>query len=74
MLKRYAAERARMVQSLIVETTGRYVGVFFVMNEEIFAPHSAVIAVTEYSLVTTRAARRAIHQQMTDAPYWHMIL
>lgn len=63
VLKRYAAERARTVQSLIVENTGRHVGVFFDMNEEIFDPYSAVIAATEYSLVTTKAARRAIQKR-----------
>ena len=56
------AGRIRSFQSLIIENKGRYIGVFFDENETIFDPYTAVIAATEYSLVTTQAAKRAIGQ------------
>lgn len=62
MLRACALEKTRMVNSLVVENTGRHVGVFFDDNEEVFDPYTAVIAATDYSLVTTKAAKRAIHK------------
>lgn len=62
-LKKCAVERAHSVSSLVVENTGRHVGVFFDMNEEVFDPYTAVIAATDYSLVTTKAAKRAIQKR-----------
>ena len=38
VLKEFAAKRTRSVSSLVVEDTGRHVGVFFDMNEEVFDP------------------------------------
>lgn len=69
-LRKYAVERARSVNSLVVENTGKHVGVFFDMNEEVFDPYTAVIAATDYSLVTTKAARRAIqkHKKFLSLP------
>lgn len=63
VLRRYAEGKARSVNSMVVEDMGRHVGVFFDMNEDIFDPYTAVIAATEYSLVTTKAAKRAIHKK-----------
>lgn len=63
MLRKYAFGRAYSVNSLVVEDTGPHVGVFFDTNEEVFDPYTAVIAATEYSLVTTKAARRAIQKR-----------
>lgn len=70
LLKTCAAGKARSVHSLIVENTGRHVGVFFDMNEEVFDPYSAIIAATDYSLVTTKAAKRAIqrHRKFLSLP------
>lgn len=62
-LKKYALHRARSVDSLIVENTGRHIGVFFDMNENVFDPYTAIIAATEYSIVTTKAAKRAIKKR-----------
>lgn len=62
-LKKYAQHRARSVDSLIVENTGRHVGVFFDMNETVFDPYTAIIAATEHSIVTTKAAKRAIQKK-----------
>lgn len=70
MLRSCAQERVHSVSSLVVEDTGKHVGVFFDMNEEVFDPYTAVIAATDYSLVTTKAARRAIkkHKKFLSLP------
>lgn len=62
-LRKYAAGRVHSVNSLVVEDMGRHVGVFFDTNEEVFDPYTAIIAATEYSLVTTKAAKRAIQKK-----------
>lgn len=69
-LRKQAVKRARSVNTLLVENKGRYVGVFFDENEEIFDPYTAIIAATEYSLVTTKAAKRAIsrHKKFLSLP------
>ncbi len=63
MLRQCALEKTKLVSALTVEETGKHVGVFFDRNEEIFDPYTAVIAATDYSLVTTRAAKRAIQKR-----------
>lgn len=63
ILKGVAKEKAKKVSILVVEKTGIHVGVFFDDNEEVFDPYSVVIAATEYSLVTTKAAKRAISRK-----------
>lgn len=70
MLRQCAEEKCRSVNTLIVEETGRHVGVFFDMNEEVFDPYTAIVAATDYSLVTTKAARRAIqnHKKFLSLP------
>lgn len=70
MLRKYALDRALSVNSLVVENTGRHVGVFFDDNEEVFDPYTAIIAATDYSLVTTKAAKRAIqrHKKFLSLP------
>ena len=69
-LRKCAVRKVHSVSSLVVENTGKHVGVFFDMNEEVFDPYTAVIAATEYSLVTTKAARRAIkkHKKFFSLP------
>ena len=62
-LRKEAFRRARSVDSLVVENKGKHVGIFFDQNETIFDPYTAIIAATEYSLVTTRAAKRAIQKK-----------
>ncbi len=63
MLRKVALEKTRTVNTLIVENKGRHIGVFFDTNEEVFDQYSAIIAATEYSLVTTKAAKRAIQRK-----------
>lgn len=69
-LRKQAMKRARSVNTLFVENKGRHVGVFFDTNEEVFDPYTAIIAATEYSLVTTKAAKRAIkrHKKFLSLP------
>lgn len=70
VLRECAKGQVRSVNSLVVEETGKHVGVFFDMNEEVFDPYSAIIAATDYSLVTTKAAKRAIqkHKKFLSLP------
>ena len=56
-LEMQARKKARSVNTLIVENKGRHVGIFFDDNEAVFDPYTAIIAATEYSLVTTKAAK-----------------
>lgn len=59
-LKKYALKRNASVDMMIMEKTGMQVGVFFDENETIFDGYTAIIGATDYSLVTTHAAKRAI--------------
>lgn len=59
-LKEYALERNASVDIMIVEKAGIQVGVYFDENENIFDGYTAIIGATDYSLITTRAAKRAI--------------
>lgn len=63
MLRKYAIQKTKTVNSLIVENKGKHVGMFFDTNEEVFDQYSVIIAATEYSLVTTKAAKRAISKR-----------
>ena len=60
VLKRCAMKRKARVDLMLVEKKGKQVGVFFDENEKVFDGYHAVIGATNYSLVTTRAAKRAI--------------
>lgn len=60
LLKKVAHTKSKTVNTLVVEDKGRHVGMFFDENEGVFDPYTAIIAATEYSLVTTKAAKRAI--------------
>lgn len=63
LLQKYALKKTCSVNSLIVENSGKHVGVFFDRHESIFDPYTAVIAATDYSLVTTKAVKRAIQKR-----------
>jgi len=62
VLKKYALKRKASVDMMIMEKAGIQVGVFFDENEMIFDDYTAIIGATDYSLVTTRAAKRAIEK------------
>ena len=59
-LKRCALKRGARTDLMIVEKKGKQVGVFFDKNEFVFDGYKAVIGAADYSIVTTRAAKRAI--------------
>lgn len=59
-LKKCALRRSRSVDMMIVENTGMKVGVFFDEHADVFDEYSVIIGATDYSLVTTKAAKRAI--------------
>lgn len=59
-LRRCALRRKAQTDLMIVEKKGKQIGVFFDENEQIFDGYKAVIGAADYSLVTTRAAKRAI--------------
>lgn len=64
LMKHYAEEaKVQSVSILLADKAGRHVGVFFDTNEDVFDPYTAIIAATEYSLVTTKAAKRAIQRK-----------
>lgn len=60
LLKKYANEVGSTVDVMLVERTGKKVGIYFDRNDKVFDPYDAIIGATEYSLVTTLAAKRAI--------------
>lgn len=62
ILRKYAVKKAYAVSTFVMQDMGRHVGIFFDENEDIFDPYTAIIAATEYSLVTTKATKRAIQQ------------
>lgn len=59
-LRRCALRGKAQTDLMIVEKKGKQIGVFFDENEQIFDGYKAVIGAADYSLVTTRAAKRAI--------------
>ncbi|HHU07335.1 MAG TPA: peptidase [Clostridiaceae bacterium] len=61
-IKNCALKRTVRVDMLIVDDVGKDVGICFDKNENAFDGYSAIIAATEYSLVTTLAAKRVIGQ------------
>ncbi|MFV0363836.1 MAG: peptidase [Suipraeoptans sp.] len=60
LLKYYAEKKRARADLMIVEKKGKQVGVFFDENDKIFDGYQAVIGAADYSIVTTRAAKRAI--------------
>lgn len=59
-LEKCAVEEGAYVEIMLVENSGMQVGVFFDENEKVFDGFDAVIGACEYSLVTTKAAKRTI--------------
>lgn len=60
ILKAHANKIGSLVDIMLVERTGKKVGIYFDRNDRVFDPYDAIIGATEYSLVTTLAAKRAI--------------
>ncbi len=62
LLKEMALVRNAYVDIMVVETSGIHVGIFFDENEDIFNNYDIIIGATDYSLVTTQAAKKAIER------------
>lgn len=60
-LKKCALELNASVEIMIVEKTGKQVGVYFDENENAFDGFDSIIGACDYSLVTTKAAKKAIN-------------
>ncbi|WP_243099409.1 MULTISPECIES: peptidase [Clostridia] len=62
ILRKCAHRRSKAVDLMVVEKRGKHVGVFFDSHEDVFDGYQAVLGATDYSLVTTKAAKRAIQR------------
>ncbi len=60
ILKRCAVKRALSVDLMVVEEKGKHVGVFFDSHEDVFEGYKAIVGATDYSLVTTKAVKKAM--------------
>lgn len=60
VLRHVAAELGSHVDTMVVEKQGIQVGVFFDQHVDVFDDYQAIIGASDYSLVTTKAAKRAI--------------
>ncbi|MGL6200939.1 MAG: peptidase [Lachnospiraceae bacterium] len=60
ILKTCAARYGARADLMIVEKKGIHVGIFFDRNPNVFDGYKAIIGAAAYSIVTTRAAKRAI--------------
>lgn len=60
LMKQCFQERSRYVDILAVEDRGKRIGVLFDENEDMFDAYHTIVGATEYSIVTTKAAKRAI--------------
>ncbi|HIW21286.1 MAG TPA: peptidase [Candidatus Dorea intestinavium] len=60
ILKAVGMKQRGRVDLMIVEKKGKKVGVFFDENENIFKGYQAIIGASDYSIVTTKAAKKAI--------------
>lgn len=59
ILKEACMERSHQVDLMLVEEKGKKIGVFFDKNEDIFRAYDVIIGATDYSLVTTKAVKKA---------------
>lgn len=63
MLQKCASRKTKKADLMIVEQKGPQIGVVFDKNEKVFDGYTAIIGATDYSLVTTKAAKRAIDRR-----------
>ena len=73
LMKQCFQEKCRQVDILAVEDKGKKVGVLFDENEDIFDGYHTIIGATDYSIVTTKAAKRAIERgsRFLSLPLFH---
>ena len=73
-LSHSAQKRSLKVNLMIVEDVGKNVGIYFDKNEDAFDGYSAIIAATEYSLVTTLAAKARRGKKFLSRPFLPAII
>ncbi len=62
VLKDLASKRALSVNVMIVEKRGKQVGTFFDFDDTVFDGYKVIVGATDYSLVTTKAVKRALQR------------
>ncbi|MBQ9845948.1 MAG: aminopeptidase [Oscillospiraceae bacterium] len=62
LLKKVAEQSGSKAELLLTQTKGKLVGVYFDANPDAFADYDYIIGATDYSLVTTLAAKNAIRE------------
>lgn len=62
-LKQAAERISRHVELLMLDELSMYVGTYFNEREEAFDAYDAVIGAAEYSLITTKAVKRAVSRR-----------
>lgn len=60
VLKDCFKKKSHHVDLMVVEDKGKQIGEFFDRQEDVFDGYDAVVGATDYSLVTTKAAKRTI--------------
>ncbi len=63
LLKSVAMKRRCSADIMLVEKSGKRVGMYFDQHETAFDNYGAIIGATDYSLVTTKATKRAISRR-----------
>lgn len=58
-MEKYALKKDANVDIMKVEESGIHVGVYFDENEKVFDDYDIIIGATDYSLITTKATKRA---------------
>lgn len=58
-MEKYALEKNANVDIMKVKKAGIHVGVYFDENEKVFDDYDIIIGATDYSLITTKATKRA---------------
>src|SRR5699024_6138784 len=61
-MEKYALKRKANVDIMFMQEAGIHVGEFFDENEKAFDGYNIIIGATDYSLVTTRATKRAVEK------------
>lgn len=60
LIKESARNITDNVDIMMVEKSGKQIGVFFDENEDAFKGYNVIVGATDYSLVTTKATKKAI--------------
>lgn len=69
-MEQCAREITDQVEILMMEELSMHIGVYFDQNPQVFDPYQVIIGAADYSLITTRAVKRAIkrHSRFLSLP------